>query len=102
VRTGLTVIAYITAKVGCEDRVHRALLDLVALTRQEKGCINYDLHRSCESATKFVIYENWESPADLHTHAKAPHIQEFGRIADQLLERPAEITKWIMVSDLLR
>jgi len=33
VKTGLTVVAHITAKIGCEDRVRQALLDLLAQTR---------------------------------------------------------------------
>ena len=35
VRTGLTVIAYITAKAGHQDEVRDALLDLVAQTLQK-------------------------------------------------------------------
>jgi quinol monooxygenase YgiN len=99
-RTGLTVIAYITAKAGHQDQVRGALLDLVAQTRNEKGCVNYDLHQSQENASEFAIYENWERPADLDAHAKSPHLQTFTRVAGRLLERPAEIRKWSMVSEL--
>ena len=98
-RTGLTVIAYITAKPGHEDRVREALLALVAQTRKEKGCISYDLHQSLDNATQFAIYENWSEVADLDAHAKSAHLQEFARIAGRLLERPAEISKWSMVSE---
>jgi quinol monooxygenase YgiN len=100
VKTGLTVIAHITAKTGHEDRVREALLDLVAQTRKEQGCINYDLHQSQENAAQFAIYENWDKAADLDAHAKSAHLQAFARIAAHLLERPAEISKWIMVSEL--
>jgi quinol monooxygenase YgiN len=99
-RTGLTVIARMTAKAGHQDRLREALLDLVAKTRNENGCINYDLHQSQDHACEFVIYENWEKAADLDAHAKSAHIQAFAKIAGQLLERPAEIKKWIMVSEL--
>jgi quinol monooxygenase YgiN len=99
VREGLTVIAYITSKMGHEHRVRHALLDLVAQTRNEKGCINYDLHQSQENPSEFAIYENWDKPTDLDAHAKSAHIQAFTKIADQLLERPTEIRKWSMVSE---
>jgi quinol monooxygenase YgiN len=99
-RIGLTVIAYVAAKTGQQDRVRAALLDLVAKTRTEDGWINYDLHQSQDNACEFVIYENWEKAADLDAHAKSAHIQAFAKIAGQLLERPAEIKKWIMVSEL--
>lgn len=45
------------------------------------------------------MYENWASAADLDAHARAQHLQAFGKTASQLLERPAELTKWNMVSD---
>ena len=70
-RTGLTVIAYITAKASHQDQVRGALLDLVAQTRNEKGCVNYDLHQSQENASEFAIYENWERPTDLDAHSKS-------------------------------
>jgi quinol monooxygenase YgiN len=100
VKTGITVIAYISAKTGHEDRVREALLDLVAQTRKEKGCITYDLHQSQDNASRFAMYENWDTVADLDAHAKAAPLQTFVRIAGSLLERPAEISKWMMVSEL--
>lgn len=98
-RTGITIIAYIAAKAGLQQQVREVLLDLVAQTRKEKGCVNYDLHQSGDNPREFVMYENWESAADLDAHARSQHLQAFGKTASQLLERPTEITKWNMVSD---
>jgi quinol monooxygenase YgiN len=100
VRTGLSVIAYITAKAGHQDEVRDALLYLVTQTRNEKGCVNYDLHQSQENASEFAIYENWETATDLDAHAKSAHLLAFIRVAGHLLERPAVIRKWSMVSEL--
>jgi quinol monooxygenase YgiN len=100
VKTGITVIAYITAKSGHEDEVRDALLNLVAQARKEKGCINYDLHQSPEIRAQFLMCENWQTSADLDAHSKAAPLQAFVRIAGSLLERPAEVSKWIMVSEL--
>ena len=99
-RTGLSVIAYITAQAGHQDQVGDALLDLVAQTRNEKGCVNYDLHQSLENISEFAIYENWEKATDLDAHAESAHLQAFIRVAGHLLERPAVIRKWSMVSEL--
>jgi len=76
------------------------LLDLVAQTRDVEGCVNYDLHQSRENPTEFGIYENWHKATDLHAHAKSTHVQAFNRIAGHLLQCPAEIRKWSMISDL--
>lgn len=97
--TRVTVIAYIFAKTGEEKRVNAALLRLVEQTRKEKGCINYDLHDSVENAAKFLMYENWESEADLDAHSKSAHLREFGKVMGPFLERPTEVTKWNMLSN---
>ena len=41
----LTVIAKFKAKSGSEEQLYEELRNLVAPTRAEEGCINYDLHR---------------------------------------------------------
>lgn len=94
----VTVVAYICAKAGEGERLRSALLHLVEQTRKEKGCINYDLHESADDARKFVMYENWESEADLDAHSKSPHLLEFGRSMTPFLDRPTEVTKWNMLS----
>ena len=99
-KTSLTVIAYIFAKRGEEQRVRAALLGLVDDTRKEKGCINYDLHESEDNPAHFLMYENWRSAADLEEHARSAHLREFGKNMGSFLDRPTEITKWKMVSDL--
>jgi quinol monooxygenase YgiN len=66
---------------------------LVAQTRNEKGCVNYDLHQSQEDTREFAIYENWDNATDLDAHAKSAHLQAFARVAGHQLERPAEIKK---------
>jgi len=41
-----TLIAHVRAKPGQESRVRQVLEGLLAPTRAEAGCINYDLHQS--------------------------------------------------------
>src|SRR2546428_10933244 len=49
----ITVIARLKAKPGLEDSVRQELFKLLAPTRSEKGCINYDMHQSCDDASFF-------------------------------------------------
>ncbi len=93
----LTVIAHIRAKAGREAQVREVLLGLIALTRAEAGCINYDLHVSQDDPRQFVFYENWVSESHLESHANSPHLKALRSIADEILERPIEITKWRML-----
>jgi quinol monooxygenase YgiN len=90
----LTVIAHIRAKPGQESRVRKILEGLLAPTRAEAGCINYDLHQSQNDPALFVFYENWESETHLDAHARSAHIQSFRKLTDETLAEPVQITKW--------
>ena len=94
----LTVIAFARAKRSRVAEAREALLALVMPTRAEKGCLNYDLLQSDEDPTQFAFYENWLSDAALEAHAQSAHIEAFRKIAPQILESPAEITRWRIVA----
>ena len=82
----LTVIATLKAKKGSEEALHRALQDLVAPTRAEKGCVTYDLHRSHDDPALFIFYETWESRPLWDDHMKTPHLKAFGEKQGELAE----------------
>ena len=94
----VTVVARVRALPGLEEQVREELLLLVAETRKEAGCLNYDLHRSADDPGLFLFYENWESLAHLERHAESAHIQAFRARSKELLAEPTEITLWEMVS----
>jgi len=95
----VTVLARFRAKPGLEQRVRQEILSLVAPTRAEAGCFNYDLHQSSEDPAQFVLYENWRSKKDLDEHLAMPYLAAFLAKADQILAEPVEITLWQMVSE---
>ncbi len=95
----LTVVAIMQAKEGKEKELEEELLSLVPLTRQEDGCINYDLHRAVGNPAKFVFYENWADKQALDSHAGMSHLKEFfGKAADLLSGQP-DIGLYEMISD---
>jgi quinol monooxygenase YgiN len=94
----LSVTARVRAVKGMEDEVRRACLALVAPSRREPGCINYDLHQSADEAGLFLFYENWESREDLERHLETAHAQRFDEMTKGMLAEPEEITFWEMIS----
>lgn len=83
----LSSIATLKAKEGKGDELGQRLAEVVEPTRAEPGCINYDVHRSADDESVWVVYENWRSKADLDAHFETPHIKEFiGHAADLLAE----------------
>jgi quinol monooxygenase YgiN len=82
----LTVIAYMRAKPGREDELRAALEALIPPTKDERGCVNYDLHQGVKDPSVFFFYENWESAGHLDAHLDAPHLQQFSARLDDLLD----------------
>ena len=90
----LTVIAQIKAKPGKENQVRQELLSLVAPSRKDAGCVNYDLHQSPDNPALFLFHENWTSKAHLDAHLQKPDLQAvLGRVG-QLVAEPPQITLW--------
>ena len=90
----VTVVATFQARQGKEADLKNALMGLVAPTRKEAGCINYDLHASPEDPTKFLFHENWTSKAHLDAHLKSPHIAALLPRVDELCVAFPEIKIW--------
>ena len=90
----VTVVVRIKAKAGMEARVRQELLNLLAPTRAERGCINFDMHRAPNDASLFLFHENWVSEEDLKRHFETPHITRWIQEAKALLAEPMELTRW--------
>lgn len=83
----LTIVANIHAKADKVDLVKAELQKLIATTRAEAGCLQYDLHQDNEDPAHFLFYENWESRELWQTHMNAPHLAAYmaateGAVAD--------------------
>lgn len=69
----ITVFATITGKEGQGDMMLPVLQSLLEPTLAEPGCLQFILHRSMDSADKFIFYEQWKRAADLDLHKTLPH-----------------------------
>jgi len=94
----VTVVATFQAKPGQEAELKKALIALVAPTRQEAGCLNYDLHQLPEDPTKFLFHENWTSKAHLDAHLQNAHIQALLPRLGDLCVAPPEIKIWEQIA----
>jgi 4-carboxymuconolactone decarboxylase len=97
----LTIIGRLRAKAGRGTELREALVPVVAASRQEPGCINYDLHVDAADPDSFVIYENWVDQAALDAHFKQPHsVKLAAKLPDLLatplvMERLTEVSDWV-------
>lgn len=82
----ITVVAKITVKNGSLESVKGELLKMVALTREEDGCIDYNLQQDNDNPAVFVFYENWKNAACLEKHLRSDHYKAYFKAIDGLIE----------------
>ena len=73
----LTIVARIEAKEGNADLLKSELIKLINPTRQEKGCLQYDLHQDNANRAVFLFYENWESRKLWLQHMNSAHLKAY-------------------------
>ncbi len=81
----LTIVAVFEAKTGREEELALALQNLVAPTRAETGCLNYDLHRDLEMPGRFLFYENWETRPHWEAHMESDHLRRHQETSEPLV-----------------
>lgn len=78
----LTIVAHIEAHPDKLDLVRNELLLLIAPTRAEEGCIQYDLHQDNEDPCVFKFFELWESRDLWQTHMRSEHLDAYAKATD--------------------
>ncbi|WP_028116607.1 putative quinol monooxygenase [Ferrimonas senticii] len=73
----LTIVANIVAKPEHIELVKTELQKLIAITRAEAGCINYDLHQNNDNPAHFLFFENWQSRELWQQHMGNQHLQDY-------------------------
>jgi len=84
--TQLTIVANIFAKSKYKDLVKSELIKLIAITRAEEGCVNYDLHQDNENENHFMFYENWATRDLWQKHMENKHIADYKKATDGAVE----------------
>jgi (4S)-4-hydroxy-5-phosphonooxypentane-2,3-dione isomerase len=77
------------AKAGQEAEVASIFSKLTEASRQEPGCVFYQVHRHKTEPRRFFIYEQYKDDAALEAHRATPHFlqyarKELPRIADRV------------------
>jgi quinol monooxygenase YgiN len=84
----VVLTATVKAFAGQEAVVRSALLDMVAPSRGEPGCICYNLHEANDEPGHFVFYEQWTDQAAFDTHCETPHFLALDAKIDGRTETP--------------
>ena len=90
----ITVIARIRARTGKEPETRQLLTGLIGPTRNEQGCISYDLFAMPDNPGSYMFIETWQSRKHLSVHLQQPHVQALIKRSDELLAEPLDVSLW--------
>ena len=72
----IVIVATLTAQPGSETALEAILSGLVAPSRAEAGCLQYDLHRDPANPAVFAFIETWASREAHQAHLQTAHFRD--------------------------
>lgn len=94
----LRVVARLAAFPDKVAELKSLLLSIIEPTRQEQGCIKYELLQNQADPTDFTFVEEWESAALLEVHLASTHIQAAVQQLDGLAVAPPDIRRYELLA----
>ena len=95
----IVLIARLKVKSDKVEQTKSAALAIVDQSRNEAGCINYDIHQSIEDETLFFWHETWVSKAALDEHFATPFFQQFFTVVGEVAAEPPQINLTRMITE---
>jgi quinol monooxygenase YgiN len=96
-KDAVALVVMMHAKPGQELLLQAELTALIRPSRNEEGCLLYDLHRSTDVPGDFLFYEIWASREAHAIHKQTPHFLRWNARKDTLLAS-RESTFWKKIS----
>ncbi|EHL31074.1 hypothetical protein LDG_6877 [Legionella drancourtii LLAP12] len=94
------IYAHFEVKTGNILLVETILQSLIGLTRQEEGCLKYDVYFSRENPAKILLHEYWKNENAHRLHMSMPYVQEWQRQKKELLINFYDISVLKAVNEL--
>ena len=89
----LFIFARFHVRPGHEGAVAEALLDVLAPSREELGCLSIHAFRSIRDTQLFYIHSRWKDEAAFEYHAGLPHTVRFLARVEPLIDHPLDVTR---------
>jgi quinol monooxygenase YgiN len=84
-KDAVTLAVLLRPRDGQDYLLEAELRALLTPTRKEEGCLRFDLHRSLEGPSAFLLHEIWETREHHTAHTKTDHFLRWNARKDALL-----------------
>lgn len=88
----LAVVAQIKVKPGAEEQFEKIAAELAAASRQEAGCLEYDLWRTSEAGV-YAFLEKYRDAEAADAHRKSDHFRTIGRAMGEFMDGPPTVLR---------
>ena len=93
----IKVVAHFHLKDGTLPQFKTLAEELVSATRQEDGCIQYDLLQAKENELYLVMQETWTSQDALDAHSASAHFASIVPQLASLCTCPPEVEQYSQI-----
>jgi quinol monooxygenase YgiN len=88
------IMARLAAHAGCEGKLRAVLVELALASREEAGCLGYELFHNQDDVCEFVTVERWFDQAAADGHLATAHVAHAIERAGALLAQPPLIHRF--------
>ena len=88
----IVLIARLKVREDAVEQARQAALEIVADSRAEAGCVNYDVHQAIDDPTVFIWHETWADKAAIDEHFETDFFKKFSAKVEKLAVEPPQIT----------
>ena len=95
----IILVARLKVREDAVEDAKKLALGIVADSRTEEGCVNYDVHQAIDDPTVFVWHETWRDRAAFDEHLEKPYFKEFFARGGALAVEEPQIILTRMISE---
>jgi quinol monooxygenase YgiN len=93
----IVLLAKSTLQEGKQQDFIAVAEKLVKATREEPGCLYYDLVQDDSEDKVFYFVEKYQDEAAVEAHKNSEHFQTFVPMMNAFREGPSEVTKCVTI-----
>ena len=94
---------HIICRLRCEEqnreRVRELLLEYVESSRQEEGCLYYNIFQEKDDLNAFFILDGWKNQTAVDAHVLHPNVLRINALLKPLLSEDLKLTFGQRLSD---
>lgn len=94
----IVLVARLKVKNDRVEEAKQVALAIVADSRAEEGCVNYDVHQAIDDETVFIWHETWKNKAAIDEHFETEFFKNFSATVGEFAVEPPQITLTKMIS----